>query len=46
MIGDDLARDVEPAAALGMLCFQVTQANRREVFEGGLDALRSDDDQE
>lgn len=38
MIGDHLVRDIEPASALGMLCFQVKPGQSREVFTHALAA--------
>ncbi len=38
MIGDHLVRDIEPASALGMLCFQVKPGRSREAFENVLAA--------
>lgn len=38
MIGDDFVRDIEPATALGMLCFQVERGFSNQVFKSALKA--------
>lgn len=38
MIGDDPARDLEPAAQLGMACFQVEHHHVDEAFDAALEA--------
>jgi len=38
MIGDDPIRDIAPARALGMACFEVKRGQWHEAFEGALSA--------